>query len=458
MTSAEDVEGGPHLAMPPRPAHRLSTLQVLRVGQSNTLAACDEELFDELFLERRFLWYRVFLVSDPDGIRRVLRDNWDNYPRVDQIRRIFAFGSGTGMLCAEGEASRRHRRMINPIIDHRAVQADLPELIRLAEDFAEDLGRLPPGQEINIGEAVSRLVTRASGQIFAGPDRTVDPMLDRLARYPGRYSRLDALVPDWLRFGVGTAKSRAAARALGPQIDRLIGERRSPDYPGARDLMWRLVHASDRRTGDRFSDDELRDEALTLGSTAATTMRPLSWIWYLLALHPWAEERLHAELDAVLGGRTPSPEDLPRLVYLRQIIDETMRLYPPLPVMLRVAAADDMLCGRRIPRRAIVVIMPWVVHRHRKLWEHPDRFDPDRFAPEAAAARSRYTYLPFSVGPHVCVAASLAMHEMVIAVAILAQHFRFRLVPGHPVEPTAWTNLRPRFGIRVTIEPRQRLA
>src|SRR5262249_57776097 len=139
----------------------------------------------------------------------------------------------------------------------------------------------------------------------------------------------------------------------------------------------------------------------------------------------------------VRGGRSPVPEDFPRLVYMRRFIDEAVRLYPPLPVMLRTAVADDDACGRPIPRGSFIAIMPWVVHRHRKLWRDPERFDPDRFAPGEVAARSRYAYLPFAVGPHVCVGASMAMLQLTVAVAVLARHFRFRLVPGQRVEPTA---------------------
>lgn len=132
-----------------------------------------------------------------------------------------------------------------------------------------------------------------------------------------------------------------------------------------------------------------------------------------------------------------------------------MRLYPALPMMiLRGAAAADVVCGRAVPPRSLVAIMPWVLHRHRKLWEDPDRFDPERFKADRAAARSRYSYLPFGIGPHVCAGASLAMMQMVIAIAVLAQRFRFRLVPGQNIEPTAWINLRPSRGIRVVVEPR----
>jgi cytochrome P450 len=278
-------------------------------------------------------------------------------------------------------------------------------------------------------------------------------MLHQLGVYPGKYGLLDILpMPKWLR--VLPNRSRREASRFQPLLDRLIAARRNGGNAGSEDLLSRLSNARDRQTGEGLPDSELRDEVLTLGSTAATPLRPLTWLWYLLALHPWAEEKLHAELDTVLGGRSPAIGDLPKLVYLRNLLDETMRLYPPLPIMLRVATADDTVCGRRIPRRSIVAIMPWVVHRHRKLWEDPDGFDPDRFAPDRVAARSRYCYLPYSAGPHVCVGASLANVEMLIASAVLAQRFRFRLAPGQRIEPTAWTNLRPRYGIRVTVEAR----
>ena len=193
---------------------------------------------------------------------------------------------------------------------------------------------------------------------------------------------------------------------------------------------------------------------LTLSATAATPLRAMVWLWYLLALHPWADDMLAGELDRVLGDRTPTPDDLAKLVYLRRLVDEAMRLYPPLPLTLRAAVADDTVCGRRVPHGSVVAVMPFVVHRHKKLWRDPDRFDPDRFSPEQSRARPRYSYIPFGVGPHVCPGAALAMNEILITVAILARRFRFRLVPGQSIEPTAWTTLRPKNGIMVTLEKR----
>jgi len=457
MTSIAEAEAAPRLAMPPRPARPLSTWQLLKVGLANSLATCDEELFDELIVERRFFARRAFVVSDPDGVRRVLQDNYDNYPRLQQVRRVFHFGTGTGMLSAEGDLWRRHRRLINPTLDYRAVQADVLALIGFANEVAALLSELPQGQPIDIGKAAAQFISRATSFLFAGDDRRVDPMVQTMAKYPGRFSLVDVLpFPGPLDIIARLLGGRREAQRFKRLMCELIAERRRDDYAGGKDLLWRLVQARDRNTGDGLTDAELCDEILSLANTAVTPLRVLNWIWYLLALHPHVEARLHAELDAVLGGRAPEFEEFPKLPYLRQVIDETMRIYPPLPVMVRTALAADEVCGWTIPKGAIVTIAPWIIHRHRRLWDDPDRFDPDRFGPEASRGRSRYVYIPFSIGPHICTGAPLSIVQMTIAVAIWAQRFRFHLVPGHPIEPVGWTSLRPGRGIMVTVEARNR--
>jgi cytochrome P450 len=456
MSAADETfADAPALALPNRPARPLSTWGLVRVGFRNTLAACDAALFEELIVERRFFWGRFFVVSDPDGIKRVLQDNVDNYPRIDAIRRVFEFGSGSGMLSAEGEVWRHHRRALNATMDHRAVMAEAPLLIDLAQQMAAALAQVPAGQPINVGEAFTHLLTRTTGQIFAGDDHEIDEMVQHMGHYPGRYGFLDFMpLPRWARFIDDFRKSRREARTLHPLLDRMIAARRDPDYRGGEDLLWRLAQAKDRQTGTGLTIAELEDEVLTLGSTSVTSLQVYSWLWYLLAAHPWAEAKLHQELEEVLGGRAPTAAELPRLTYLRKLVDEAMRLYPPLPIMIRRALADDTVCGRPIPRNAFVAVMPWVVHRHRRLWDDPDRFDPERFSPKQSAARSRYAYLPFSVGPHICIGATLAMMEILATMAVLAQRFRFRPVPGAPVEPVAWTSLRPGSGLMMTVEPR----
>ena len=447
------IEGAPALAMPPRPARPLSTWQIIKTRGTNSLALCDDALFDEMFAERRFLWHRIFVVNDPDGVRRVMVDNFENYHRHARMRKPMVPGLRTGLLINDGAIWRRHREMIGPLFHQRAFQPDVPMLVEWTETLARHLAAAPPGTEFNLGDTLSLLLTIQAGHMFAGDNREVDPMIARMATFPGRPRTSDFWpIPKSLR--PRGYLIRAEAQQWYPLIDRLLTERSDPAYVGSKDLIWRLVHAQGR-DGDRFDHDELRDETLTLAlGMIQTTMRPMLWLWYLLAMHPWAEARLRAEFDTVLGGRAPTPQDLPNLVYMHQLIDEAMRLYPPIPIMVRSAVADDVVCGHAVPRGATVIVAPWLIHRHRRLWSDPERFDPERFDPGQVAARSRYSYLPFAVGPRACIAAALARIQIDIAVAVLAQRFHFRLVPGHPIEPTGWTTLRPNRGIRVTVEQR----
>jgi len=232
--------------------------------------------------------------------------------------------------------------------------------------------------------------------------------------------------------------------------------RRAADYAGPHDLIWRLIHLRDRKTGETLPRHEVRDEAASvIAGGVSPTVRALTWIWYLLALNPVVEERLHAEIDAVLRGGPLVPSQLAQLNYTRQVLDETMRLYPPIPAILREARAADTLCGHPVPPRSVIAILPWVVHRHRRLWSEPEHFDPDRFTPENAAARPRFAYVPFAGGPRICVGASFAMTQMLIVVAMLARRFRFRLVPEHPIRPVGRISLHPFGGLRVRVERRE---
>ena len=440
------------LAIPPRPKRPLSTIEIIRTRGTNSLALLDEELFDVPFAERRFLWYRFFVVSDPGGVQRILADNFQNYHRHPLMRRPLAAGLRSAMLMNDGLVWRRHRNLINPLFGYRAVLPDVPMLVTCTELLAEHLSNLPPSEDINIGHFLSMLISGSIARVFAGSDE-VEAMVVTMAKFPGE-RRLSDFVPLPSALRLSTRRLRREVEAWYPLVDRLLAERCRADYAGDRDFVWRLAHATGK-DGDRLSDAELRDEVLTLAMGGIqTTLRAMTWVWYLLAMHPWAEDRLHGELARVLGGRLPTPADLPHLPYMRQIIDETMRLYPPIPVMVRTAIAEDEVCGRHIPRGASVMVAPWIIHRHRRLWPEPDRFDPERFSPARSTAQPRFAFLPFAAGPRACVAAPLATMQIYVAVALLAQRFRFRLAPGHPVVPVGWTTLRPDGGIWMRVERR----
>jgi cytochrome P450 len=452
----EDADPAPVPVTPPRPPHPLGTVAFLKTVATNSLTAFDEELFDELFVARRYLWQRVFFVSDPDGIKRVFLDNVDNYPRFRHIRRLFQAGLGTGSLGTEGETWWRHRRISAPALDPRAIMPDVPAMIAAAEQLAGHLDTTDIEAIIDLEAVISLLLIALWNQVVTGGDPIAVPMLQGLAKYP-RKPRLADFTPlgpllDPLR---PKTQRRQKIGMFDEVLYRLIDARRAEDYDGPHDLIWRLIHLRDRKTGETLPRNEVRDEAASvIAGGVSPTVRALTWIWYLLALNPRVENTLHAEIDSVLRDEPLVPSRLAELNYTRQVIDETMRLYPPIPGILREARATDLLCGHRIPPRSAIAILPWVVHRHRRLWSQPEHFDPDRFAPENAVARPRFAYVPFAGGPRICVGASFAMTQMLIVVAILARRFRFRLVPEHPVRPVGRISLHPFGGLRVRVERR----
>jgi cytochrome P450 len=248
-------------------------------------------------------------------------------------------------------------------------------------------------------------------------------------------------------------RQRAALRALDAAVYGIIAARRRGETSGD-DLLGLLMSVRDEDTGACMSDQQLRDEVITLFVAGhETTAVALTWVWHLLAGHPDAAERVRAELTAVLGDRAPVAVDLSKLPYARMVIDEAMRLYPPAWITNRQAIADDQVCGYHIPAGAILLVSPYVMHRHPAYWERPDAFEPERFAPECSAGRPAYAYFPFGGGPRQCIGKGLALMEAQLILALVAQRFQLRHAPGHQVEPQALLTLRPRGGLPMFVEP-----
>jgi len=245
-----------------------------------------------------------------------------------------------------------------------------------------------------------------------------------------------------------------AQRLIDEVVYRFIHERRR-NTENSGDIISMLLSARDQETGEGMSDEQLRDEVRTIFFAGYdTTSNALAWTWYLLAQHPEIEQRMHQELTQVLGGRRPAFEDLPSLTYTRMVIQESMRLYPPGWMTSRTAVVDDEIQGYHIPAGAKIVLSPYVTHRLPAFWEHPDIFDPERFTPERSAGRHRCAYIPFGVGPRLCIGSNLAMLEAPLIVAMVAQSFRLRMVSGHSVDLHPLITLQPRNGLPMRLHPR----
>ena len=456
--SASTLADTPTLAAPPRFRGRLPLLRFLRTLRDSSVATYGEEAFERPVIERRVLWKRYLVMNAPRGIERVLLENAGNYVKSRIARRLVEPGLGKGLLTSEGETWRWQRRIMAPAFDHRSLMSYAPLMVEAASAVLARWDDLPTGAETDIATEMMRLTLAIIGRAMfsTGGEEVGSLVEDAVGRYqvavrPGLLDLLD--VPDW----VPRPASRDWARIF-DRFDAMIGGlmRRPRGAPGEpRDLLSRLLEARDAETGRGMTPQEVRDQVVTIFMAGhETTALALTWTWYLLALHPGVTERFHAELDQVLGGRAPGFDDLPRLRYTRMILEESMRLYPPAHTMSRQALEEDTVEGYRVRKGSMIFIVPWLIHRHRLLWERPEVFDPERFAPEQAAARPRFAYLPFGGGPRICIGAGFAMTEALIILAMLGQRYRLRLVDGFPVEPVGLITLRPRRGLRMTLERR----
>jgi cytochrome P450 len=453
MTIAE----APALPRPPTFRGRLPLLQFLRTVRESSIATYAEEAYEEEIIERRILWRRTFILSAPDAVKRVLLDNADNYPKSALTRRLLEPGLGQGLVTSEGEMWRRHRRIMAPAFARPSLMRFTPMMVEATEQMLARWERLPPDATIDIASEMLRLTLTIIVRAMFSSDAAGD--VETVEASSARYQRelrptlADFLgLPHWLRPKPRVA-SRHALSGIDAIIERLI--RRPPDPAAPKDLLALLLEARDEKTGEGLTHQEVRDQVVTIFNAGhETTALALTWAFYLLSQHPAVEARLHAELAEALGGRTPGFDELGALAYARMVIDESMRLYPPVHTVSRQARGSDQLAGRRIGKGDTIIISPWIMHRHRRLWDRPDAFDPERFHPAAAAQRHRFAYLPFGGGPRICIGAAFAINEALVILALAAQRFRLRLVPGHKVEPVGLITLRPKHGIRMRLERR----
>ena len=387
----------------------------------------------------------AYLVNHPDVIKRVLVDNHANYTKGTLVNTIFKVAVADGLLTSEGEQWRRQRRLMQPAFQRERL-AHLGEgmtgaAVALLDRCEELAGQ---GEPVDVGEEMGSLTLRIAAEALFGAD--IGKESDELGREIAMGLK-GLMAPQKPQFQEGKAR-------LEEVVLDIVEDRRRTGRP-SQDLLSRLLEARDEETGLGMSDEQLRDQMITLLLAGhETTANALGWTWYLLAAHPEAVKPLHEELRSVLGGRPPSVVDLPALRYTRMVIDESLRLFPPAWVMGRRAVEGDLLGGQEIPAGSVLALCPYTVHRDSQFWETPERFHPPRFTSDRAAARKPFTYFPFGGGPRLCIGHTFALMETQLIVATIAQRFRLELVEGRPVMPERLFVLRPRGGLFMTLHRR----
>src|SRR3954454_3480774 len=449
MTSISEAASPPLFTAPIAAGEPLRAAEFAARMRRNVLAAFSERAFEEEVLSRRLFGRVQLTLNRPDAIRHVLIDNAENYTRTSGTVRLLYPIIGRGLVLAEGEDWRVQRRTVAPAFAPRI----LPMLARQVGAVAGELVATLAAEkgEVDFLEHMHRLAVEVAGRaMFSLEMAAFAPRMRAMLREYGeglaQPSLIDIVLPAWLPAPQDFARWRVRRRWL-VVIDGMIAASQEngaylPREGGtARDLL--ELMAADPESGRPVSRRRLADQVATMISAGhATTAVALFWALYLVASAPSVQQRIAEEAAPLDLGPDGAAEALGRLVYTRAVVQEALRLYPPAYGIFRLARRADNAAGVEVPKGAVVMIAPWLLHRHRKLWAEPDRFDPDRFLP-GAAPPDRFAYLPFGAGPRVCVGAQFALTEATLVLARLVQAFEIRRDDAAPVIPVAAITVRP---------------
>ena len=438
--------------IPPAPKVHAKDLPIWRhllTAQRNSIAIFPDYVFDNLFGRRTLLGVDAVLFNDPEGIRHVMATKATNYVRPKMMPRVLRPLLGKGIFLAEGIEWRRQRRMLSPAFTPFNVCMLLPHFTAAANDL---LRRLEASSVADLSEAF-QLATLEAGlrAMFSMPDSVQRARLGAMVRGyvegPGHPNILDMLARDESAFAFATRKRRAFQKSWFTAVDEVVAQRSQSRHDGQhRDLLDLLLAARNIETGEALSAIEVRDQCATfIFGGFETTARLLFWASYLLTLDLAEQERLRTEVAAFSPERLSSLDDLENWPRLRMTLLETLRLYPPVPHLVREAVADDEIMGEPVKARSQIWISPWVVHRHRKFWEQPTAFLPERFAGKASPWTANGAYLPFGAGPRICIGATFAMAETHIVMAMLLRRYRIIRADLRPVFPVSRVTIEPSF-------------
>jgi cytochrome P450 len=394
---------------------------------------------------------QMYLLNQPDFIEEILVTSQANFVKSRMLQRAKIL-LGEGLLTSEGEFHMRQRKLMQPMFYRERLVRYAAEMVASAQAAQ---ARWQPGETRDIAQEMSRLTLAIVGRTLFNRDveheaadvgKALTAVLDTFGMMMSPFSGLMRRLPL-----PAIRRADRARKYLDRTIYRMIEERRASGKDQG-DLLSMLLLASDESEG-AMTDKQVRDEALTLFLAGhETTATALTWTFYLLSQNPEAEGRLREELAAILGGRPPSFEDLPRLTYVEMVLAESMRLYPPVWAIGRMVKKQYRLYNYELAPGSICIMSPYVMHRHPRFYPEPERFDPERFTPEARQSRPKFAYFPFGGGPRVCIGERFAWMEGTLLLASIVQNWRMRLTSGQVVEPHPQITLRTRNGVKVVLE------
>jgi cytochrome P450 len=433
------------------PIHRrrLNRLEVALAARRNVLELIPSLSYRQPIVSGELLT-RWHMLADPGGMKQVMLDNLSNYPKSEIMRRMLRPAIGDSLFNADGAEWKWQRQAVAPVFTHRNVLALAPAMTRTAGRAAARL-KACGGRAEMVGEMLTATFDVICDVALSGREhfdsRTFGEAITQYFRSAGRASVLDFLgVPAWFP-RLGELMATASVRTMHQMVASAIEARRRQAAPAADDLLAHMLEAQDPETGQRMSPQDLVfNMQFFIVAGHETTALALAWSLYLLANMPEEQEKARQQARSVLGGRSAEPQDLAAMPAIRQVLEEAMRLYPPVGLLARTVIAPDELCGRAIRPNDIVFLPIWALHRHEQHWEQPEEFRPSRFDPQKGEQRNKFQYLPFGAGPRVCVGADFAMMQAQIILATVIQHFRFKSAEPAP-RPVMMMTVRPDPGV-----------
>lgn len=447
---------------PAPPTGDPSALTLFRLARKDLLALWSEETYRLEFFGRKVLWRETFVANSPDTVEHVLVTRNDIYERKSPyMRKALEPLLGDGLFASDGATWKKRRAIQAPAFSGANVRRFAATMtdcaVEMREQWRAQAGSAALRVLPEMGALTAEIIGRTMFGGALGPERTAR-LVSAFSAYQAGIEQFDLGaffgLPAWFP---RTPQWKSALRAAGVvhEIVDAVVRKRLDDEPDASTLLGLLLQNHESRVAGGLTLEQVRNEAVVIFMAGhETTANALAWTWYLLALHPQAEARLHEELSRTLGGRAPGYDDVAALKYTRAVIEEALRLYPPVPILSRECLADDVIRGRPVPKGSVMMVVPWLLHRHELLWERPHDFVPERFTADWPARHPKFAYVPFSAGPRICLGAAFALTEAVLCLATLAQAFALRIPAGHTVGYECRLTLRPAAGLPMQLVPR----
>ncbi len=435
------------------------TVATLRKLVRNPMEAWPASVYTDPITVTRMLGRTTVFVSDPDTVQQVLVDDADSFIKAEAMRRALEPGLGQGILTAEGQRWRLQRRVAAPVFRPAHVNSFVPAMIRSSREMRDRWSSLPDGASLEVSREMMHVTfdiildTMLSGAGDTDVARVETSIRDFLESTSWAFALAELHAPLWTPYPGKTRAERGGFYLRRIVQDRIVerratGERRD-------DLLSLMLDATDPETGEGLSDDDIRDNILTfIGAGHETTALALTWTFFLLARHPEIEARVLAEIAEVTGGAALEAQDVAKLVYTRQVIQESMRVYPPVAIVVRQPTRDLTVGGVQVTPRDNVFVPIRAIHHHTLLWSDPEVFDPDRFAPDAVKARHRWSYLPFGAGPRICIGMGFALLEAVAILGTLLPAARLAVPHSFTPTPKLRITMRPAEGMEMTVHRR----